>query len=43
MSGAQMYEIGLLMGQVMEKLARIEEKFDSLEDLLDEDEDDEES
>lgn len=41
MSGEQMYEIGVLMGQVMEKLAQIERKFDSLQDLLDQEEDDE--
>jgi len=41
MNGDQMYEIGVLMGQVMEKLTQIEKKFDSLQDLLDED--DEES
>lgn len=48
MSSEEMYKIGVLMGQVMEKLAQIERKFDSLQDLLDEeyddeDEDDEES
>lgn len=41
MSGEQMYEIGVLMGQVMEKLAQIERKFDSLQDLLDEEDEDE--
>lgn len=41
MSGEEMYEIGVLMGQVMEKLAQIEKKFDSLQDLLDQEEDDE--
>ena len=42
MTSEEMYEIGVLMGQVMEKLAQIERKFDTLQDLLDEEDDEDE-
>lgn len=42
MTSEEMYEIGVLMGQVMEKLAQIDKKFDTLQDLLDEEDDEDE-